>query len=453
MTDTKARRLAANRARAATKALRWAMRGEVQRPSRRLPLAQVMAVGCGIILGAALGLAYDSAGPVGLATAPERETAALSHPSELGAALPQPLPAEASEKSQTTSLETERRDPHPALFQERAPGPREAPREQIVLVPAAAPAATLSVSEPEHVPALGSILSAPEVAYEEPLDSAVAGPGPSEQEIEAALQEVALGPIEVPALPRDGLPLWQRNSVAVSDSAGRPMIAIVIDDLGLNRVNARRSIALPPPLTLAFMTYAEGLEAMTGAARVVGHELLVHVPMEPEDPSYDAGENVLTTGLDNDDLERRLDWALGRFEGYVGINNHMGSKFTRSPLGMAQVMAELRSRGLLFLDSRTSGRSVGMGLAARMGVAHTGRDVFIDNNPDDPNSIRRQLEILEETARRHGKAVGIGHPHDATLEVLAQWLPEVEKRGFVLVPISAIVQREILTAAAREGAG
>ena len=421
MTDSKARRFAATRARAATKALRWAMRGEARRPRQRLPLAPVMAVGCGIILGAALGLAYNSAGPVGPVAVPERQMAALPTLAEPGAGVPLPLPAEASQEA--------------------------------VLVPAAAPAAALSTKEPEPVPALGSLLSAPGLAYEEPLDPAVAGPGPSEQEIEAALQEAALGPIEVPALPRDGLPLWRKNAVAVSDTGGRPMIAIVIDDLGLNRINARRSIALPPPLTLAFMTYAGGLEAMTGAARAVGHELLVHVPMEPEDPSYDAGENVLTTSLDNDDLARRLDWALGRFEGYVGINNHMGSKFTRSPLGMAQVMAELRSRGLLFLDSRTSGRSVGMGLAARMGVAHTGRDVFIDNNPDDPNSIRRQLEILEETARRHGKAVGIGHPHDATLEVLAQWLPEVEKRGFVLVPISAIVQREILTAAAREGAG
>jgi hypothetical protein len=168
--------------------------------------------------------------------------------------------------------------------------------------------------------------------------------------------------------------------------------------------------------------------------------------------SYDAGENVLTTDLAPADVSRRLEWALGRFEGYVGINNHMGSKFTGSPVGMAQVMSELRSRGLLFLDSMTSSDSVGLGLAARMGVAHTSRDVFIDNEPENMDSIRRQLDKLEDIARRRGAAVGIGHPHDTTLEVLAQWLTEVEKRSFVLVPISAIVQREILTATAREGA-
>ncbi len=291
------------------------------------------------------------------------------------------------------------------------------------------------------------------IVYEEPLDPGEPGPGPSAQAIEAAVQQAALSPVVVPEVPVEGAPVWLKNAVQVADTGDRPMIAIVIDDLGLNRINARRSIALPPPLTLAFMSYAEGLEPMTAEARSVGHELMVHVPMEPMDSAYDAGSNVLTTALTPAAVAERLDWALKRFEGYVGINNHMGSKFTASPVGMVRVMAELRSRGLLFLDSRTSSDSVGEVLAVRMGVAHAGRDVFIDNDPEDMDSIRRQLAKLENIARRRGQAVGIGHPHDTTLEVLAQWLTGVEERGFKLVPISAIVRQESETAAVEETSG
>ncbi len=246
-------------------------------------------------------------------------------------------------------------------------------------------------------------------------------------------------------------PLWQRHSVSVAGLGGRPVIALVIDDLGLNRVNSRRAIALPAPLTLSFLTYAEGLDGLTRQARDAGHELLVHVPMEPRDLRWDPGPNALLVGLPEDELERRLEWALGRFDGYVGINNHMGSRFTTSLLGMAQVMAALKSRGLLFLDSLTAGSSVGVNLARRLGVPHAGRDIFIDNTPEDERSIWSQLRKLERVARRRGEAIGIAHPHDKTLDVLRQWIPEASRRGFVLVPLTTVVERAM--AASTETSG
>lgn len=242
-------------------------------------------------------------------------------------------------------------------------------------------------------------------------------------------------------------PPWRRYAVSMpdagADAGGGPMIAIVIDDLGLNRRGAYRSIALPAPLTLAFMTYAEGLDRMAAAARSAGHELLLHVPMQPRDRSYDPGPNVLDTRLPITEVVRRLEWGLGRFEGFVGVNNHMGSSFTSSPSAMNYVMRELRARGLLFLDSLTTASSAGPKAARRAGVPYAVRDVFFDNTPDDPASIRRQLAKLEVIAKRRGYAVGIGHPHRQTLDELAKWLPEARRRGFTLVPISAIVRHRI----------
>ena len=246
--------------------------------------------------------------------------------------------------------------------------------------------------------------------------------------------------VAVPPPAASDAPLWLRNAVAAALGDGRPMIAIVLDDVGVNRRGARQAIALPGPLTLSFMTYASDLAAMTAEARAAGHELMLHVPMQPQNESIDPGPNVLRGDLPPEELRQRLAWGLARYDGYVGINNHMGSRFTTSEDGMALVMAELKARGLLFLDSLTAADSLAGRAAARAGVPYAVRDIFLDNAPDDPAAIGHQLALLEQTAREEGYAVGIGHPHDATVAALRQWIPEMRARGFALVPISAIVR-------------
>lgn len=269
-----------------------------------------------------------------------------------------------------------------------------------------------------------------------------------------ARQEATLPSIPIPDRGLEGPALWQQHAVAVVPSGGKPMIAIVLDDVGVNRRGARKAIDLPGPLTLSFMTYANGLPEMTAKARQAGHELMLHVPMEPRSAAMDPGPNVLRDDIPQVELLQRLTWGLARFDGYVGINNHMGSRFTASPEGMALVMGELKGRGLLFLDSVTAASSVAGSLAARAGVPYAVRDVFIDNQPEDLAAIHRQLAILEQTARERGYAVGIGHPHDGTVQALTQWIPEMRARGFALVPISAIVRhRQQMAAQQTAGAG
>ena len=243
-------------------------------------------------------------------------------------------------------------------------------------------------------------------------------------------------------------PLWLRNATASGAREGQPMIALVIDDIGPNLKNARRAISLPAPLTLAFLPYANHLEELTGSARAAGHELLVHMPMEPEEQSQNPGENALLTGLPAEELERRLKWSLKRFTGYVGLNNHMGSKFTKSEAGMRLVMSELAKRGLLFLDSRTIAESRAGAAAKAFMVPFAQRDVFLDNDHRNRDSIRNQLAAVEALARRQGYAVAIGHPHDATLEVLAEWIPGAAERGIALVPISEVVRQSLQLARA-----
>jgi polysaccharide deacetylase 2 family uncharacterized protein YibQ len=266
-----------------------------------------------------------------------------------------------------------------------------------------------------------------------------------------ALPEIDASPVETAAYqappitagPSD--PAWRRYAVPAAAPAGRPLIAILIDDVGVNRRNAPRVAELPGPVTIAFMTYADNLPKLSADARARGHELMLHVPMEPMDQGVDAGPNALLTGLDEAELRRRLLWGLDRLQGYVGVNNHMGSRFTAWEPGMALVMAELRRRGLLFVDSRTIAGSVAARAADRYAVPHADRDVFLDNEQES-GAVHEQLARLEQVAAERGTAIGIGHPHDGTIAALAEWLPSLEAKGFALVPVSAIVERRMQAA-------
>lgn len=217
------------------------------------------------------------------------------------------------------------------------------------------------------------------------------------------------------------------------------MIAVVLDDIGVDRHRSARAIALPAPLTLAFLPYAEGVAAQAVSARTAGHELLAHISMQPHGIDADPGPNVLDMRLGAIEVLSRLEWNLAQLEGYVGVNNHMGSMFTESPEGMRLVIESLRDRGLLFLDSLTSPKSVGVATAKAMGVVSTKRDVFLDHT-DTAAEVELRLAEAERLARMTGSAIAIGHPRDATLNVLEAWLPKARAAGFALVPLSTVVE-------------
>jgi len=325
----------------------------------------------------------------------------------------------------------------PAASRAVAPPIQTAPSEPVVEAPALPPFSTEDDAPPAE--------SGPPLIQPPPPRP---DPGSSESlEIGRASDVVAmLPPTPPPAppqpavkLPPAGAAVWMRHAVPSPRIAGRPMIAVIIDDLGVDRRRAERVTALPGPLTLSFMTYAEDLTRLAAEGRRHGHELMVHVPMQPRGANFVAGPEVLEVGQTPEEIRRRLDWDLSRFDGFIGINNHMGSLFTADPAAMRVVMAELRRRGLVFVDSVTTEHSAGAETARQFGVPFASRHVFLDNDQGVAH-VRAQLAKAEAYARRHGFAVAIGHPHDGTIEALAGWVPGLEAKGLVLVPISTVIR-------------
>ena len=274
-------------------------------------------------------------------------------------------------------------------------------------------------------------------AYEEALPTEIYEPPPSAAAQVETPEIVSDQPVE--SEPVD-VPRWRQFSVAVPELGTAPLIAVVIDDMGVDQIRSARAINLKAPLTLSFLTYARDLARQTSQARTNGHELMLHVSMEPASHTIDPGPNVLLTALDDAELMRRLEWGFSRFTGYVGVNNHMGSKFTSDSRSMQVVIDALKTRGLLFLDSRTSEHTVGAKLAKQAGVPSAERNIFIDH-VNKINDVNTRLAEVEKLARRNGFAVAIGHPREITIDALEIWLADVQSRGFRLVPISTIVNK------------
>ena len=231
---------------------------------------------------------------------------------------------------------------------------------------------------------------------------------------------------------------WMAHAAPPPDASPMPMIAIVMDDVGINPARTAGVLDLPAAVTLALLPYARDAAGIAARARAKGHELLVHLPMEAEGRE-DPGPRALRYGQPPDAFSANLEWNLSRFSGYVGVNNHMGSRLTRDPAAMEILQRRLRRRGVLFLDSRTTAATVAASVARANGVTTLERDVFLDNSLTAEN-IQAQMHRTETEARRRGYAIAIGHPHAATIEAVGAWAESLHARGFALVPLTSVTR-------------
>ena len=217
----------------------------------------------------------------------------------------------------------------------------------------------------------------------------------------------------------------------------KPVIVMVIDDMGISHKRTADIASLQAPITASFLTYGRNLEQQIANSIAAGHEIMIHVPMEAQS-TKDAAPDVLTTQMSPHEIQNNLALMLSKFKDVKGINNHMGSKLTEDKSRMMAIMETLKQYNLFFLDSKTSPNSQAEDAAAEIGIAYAHRHVFIDNN-NDKEYILGQLSIAEKLAHRNGYAIAIGHPKSQTYEALKEWLPSLDEKGIILEPLSKIV--------------
>ena len=249
----------------------------------------------------------------------------------------------------------------------------------------------------------------------------------------------------LPKIAQDGArpsEVFARPVKPISGKPNAPRIAIMVGGLGIGATATNDSIRkLPGAVTLAFGAYGGDLERQISRARASGHEVLLQIPMEPFDyPDNDPGPQTLLTALDAGQNVDRLHWLMTRFQGYVGVTNLMGARFTSSESALAPVLRETAKRGLIYVDDGSSPRSLASQIAGANNLAFAKADMTLDQVPT-AGDVDRALVRLESIARERGVAVGVASAVPVSIERIARWAKAAAGRGILLIPITAAVAR------------
>ncbi len=227
-----------------------------------------------------------------------------------------------------------------------------------------------------------------------------------------------------------------------SEPTNTPTIAILIDDLGYKFKEDIRALALPGPVAYAILPHGPHTAKISAIAHKKGKDIILHLPMQAEvmDKNEFLGPGALTLNMTREEFFKTLNINIRAVPNLIGINNHMGSLLTQHPGHMQWLMESIKNNGQFYVDSLTSDNSVAARLAKENNVPYLTRDIFLDHK-QGRKYVRQQFLQLIKLAKRNGSALGIGHPHNSTIEVLANELQNVGKYGVKLVSIQSLVHK------------
>ena len=228
------------------------------------------------------------------------------------------------------------------------------------------------------------------------------------------------------------------GSVLAAPARAEARLAIIIDDIGYNQSQSERAARLNGAFTLSILPFTPHGLSSAQLARRQGKELMLHLPMSTIN-NMPIGKGGLISGMDKAAFLATVRQDLDSMPHIVGVNNHMGSRLTQEAEPMQWLMAELRPRGLYFVDSRTSAQTKALDIATQYEVPSLKRDVFLDDL-NETKAIEYQLNRAIQFAKQRGSAVAIGHPYPTTLSVLEKVQPLLLEQGITLVYVSQLLK-------------
>ena len=218
----------------------------------------------------------------------------------------------------------------------------------------------------------------------------------------------------------------------------QPRIALIIDDIGYSRARARLFLDLGVPMTFAILPRLPNTQKLAMEIRKRGQEIMLHQPMEPFDSDLNPGPGALYVGYEAKRIGRIMEENISEVPFALGVNNHMGSRFTSCQKEMNQALSVIKKRGLFFVDSLTSGRSKAYKTAKKLHMTAGCRNIFLDNRPYE-SYILSQLQRLKKHALNYGYAIGIGHPFNETSRAIRHFLGDLKDSGISFVHVSQLL--------------
>lgn len=228
------------------------------------------------------------------------------------------------------------------------------------------------------------------------------------------------------------------TEVRPDPEGNKDRIAIIIDDLGAGYREFSEVERLHPGISFAVLPFQPYSVRIAREAHRSGHDLLLHLPMEPEG-NENPGIGAIFRSMPEWEVQKQVREDLEAVPYVRGVNNHMGSLTTSDPVEMRLILKEIRARNLFFVDSRTSSRSIAYSEAVKLGIPSAERQVFLDDG-ERPEEIRAQFSRLSHLAHENGFAIAIGHPRRETIKALKAYLAGLSRENLRLVPVSDLVR-------------
>lgn len=245
----------------------------------------------------------------------------------------------------------------------------------------------------------------------------------------------------IPTAGKDGTLPWKYYARPYTPKEQRPIIAIVLTNLGLSKPLTEDALKLPHDITLSFSPYASDARSWAKRARGEGYESMIDLPLEPADfPISDPGPYGLITSLEPAELSSRLHWILSRYPGYVGMLGTLDEKMTSNISAMRNVLTELTARGVVFLYRKTEQNAELANFIKTQNLLALGADAVLDDEIN-PAAIMQKLNALVETAKQQGYAVGVARSYPPTQRALEIWMEDMAAKGVDVVPLSAVAKK------------
>ena len=194
-------------------------------------------------------------------------------------------------------------------------------------------------------------------------------------------------------------------------------LIIVIDDVSTKRQKKAIS-TIGYKVTMAFLPPQKGHPNSAKIAQDLPF-YIIHLPMQAS--SKFKSTEIVTLNV-NDSYERIEGIVKNLRKIYPKAkytNNHTGSVFTSNEKAMDRLFRALKKHNFIFVDSRTSAKSVAQKYAKKYNMPYIVRNTFLDNKKDYAY-IQNQLKKAINIAKKRGYAIAIGHPHSMTIKVLRE---------------------------------
>lgn len=252
------------------------------------------------------------------------------------------------------------------------------------------------------------------------------------QEIKPESSEIELEKDNLPENVDTNLTETTSNNLEVLINDKKPIIAIVIAEVGITK--SVEISTLPKTVTLGISSYTT--KDFLSENFLKNYDLMLNIPLESVDSlNEDIGPHDLI--LENSDKNNlaRLESIFNRFPNLKSVYTNEDESFSSSPKAAEFLLNNFKDRNLIYLSGLTSKNVPLYKMAKKLNYNILAADVVLDNVLSS-DLIKTKLEELVESAKKNGSAIAIGHPYPLTIEILETWLQTLNETEFRILPIS-----------------